>query len=154
MWYSIPPLPGRIATFPSLADPLFQQCYRYCETRENVVPCSGCQAQRTVIFRMIETWREVEQDACSSCSSHPPLESSNDSEIVTIGEEVVPGVPNKIERTFLMERLLESFRIATERLRLVQEDGGAPNSVPQDPQDTDTRATQVTQDTQDTQDTQ
>ena len=83
-----------------------------------------------------------------SCSSHPPLESSNDSEIVTIGKEVVPGVPNEIERTFLMERLLETFRIATERLRLVQEDGGAPNSVPQDPQDTDTRATQVTQDTQ------
>ena len=101
---------------------------------------------------MPETWREEEQDACSSCSSHLPLESSDDTEIVTISEESVPGVPSKIERTFLLERLLESYRLAMERLRLGQEDGGASSSVPQDPQDDD--KAQDIQDTQDTQDTQ
>ena len=91
---------------------------------------------------MPETWREEEQDACSSCSSHPPLESSNDTEIVTISEECVPGVPSEVERTFLLERLLESYRIAMERLRLGQEDGGALGSVPQEPQEDKTQDTQ------------
>ena len=72
----------------------------------------------------------MEQDACSSCSSFPPLESSYDTEIVTIGKDCVPGVPSEIQTTFLIERLL-----AMERLRLGQEDGGAPNVVPQDHQD-------------------
>ena len=91
---------------------------------------------------MPETWREEEQDACSSCSSHPPLESSNDTEIVTISKECVPGVPSKIESTFLIERLLESYRRAMEHLRLGQEDGGAPSSVPQELQDDNTQDTQ------------
>ena len=95
---------------------------------------------------MPETWREEEQDACSSCSSHPPLESSNDTEIITISKECVPGVPSKIEITFLMERLFESYRIAMECLRLGQEDGGAPSSVPQEPQEDNTQDTQDTQD--------
>ena len=98
---------------------------------------------------MNEAWREEEQDACSSCSSHPPLESSDDTEIVTISEE---SVPSEIERTFLLERLLESYRIAMERLRLGQEDGGAPSSVPQEPQEDKAQDTQDKQDKQDTQD--
>ena len=77
----------------------------------------------------------MEQDACSSCSSFPPLESSNDTEIVTISKDCIPGVPSEIQSTFLIERLLESYRRAMERLRLGQDDGGVPNSVPQDPQD-------------------
>ena len=77
----------------------------------------------------------MEQDACSSCSSFPPLESSNDTEIITIGEDCVSGVPSEIQSTFLIERSLESSRRAMERLRLGQDDGGVPNSVPQDPQD-------------------
>ena len=64
----------------------------------------------------------------------------------------VRGVPSEIERTFLMERLLESYRIAMERLRLGQEDGGAPSSVPQEPQEDKAQDTLDTQDTQDTQD--
>ena len=79
----------------------------------------------------------MEQDACSSCSSLPPLESSNGTEIITIREDCVPGVPNEVQSAFLVERLLESYRRAMERLRLGQDDGGAPNSVPQDPQDED-----------------
>ena len=122
-----------------------RQCYRYRETRENLVPCSRCQAQYTAIFRMSETWREEEQDACSSCSSHPPLESSNGTEIVTVNVECVPGVPSKIESTFLQECLLESYERAMERFRLAQEDGGAPSSVPQDPKDVQTQDTQDTQ---------
>ena len=112
-------------------------------------------------------WREEEQeDSCSSCSSYLPLESSNDTEIITVPAEHVPGVPSDIERTFLMERLLESYRQAMEYIRRAQEDGGAPGSVPQDtdtatatdtvPQDTDTdkaQDTDITQ-TQDLHDTQ
>ena len=92
---------------------------------------------------MNEAWREEEQDACSSCSSHPPLESSNDSKIITVSEECVPGVPSKIESTFLIEHLLESYRRAMERLRLGQEDGGAPSSVPQELQADNTQDTQA-----------
>ena len=77
----------------------------------------------------------MEQDACSSCSSFPPLESSNDTEIVTIGKDYIRGVPSEIQSTFLIECLLESYRRAMEHLRLGQEDGGAPNVVPQDHQD-------------------
>ena len=127
------PLPG---IFP------LRQCYRYRETRENLIPCSRCPAQYTATFRMSETWREEEQDACSSCSSHPPLESSNGTEIVTVSEDCVPGVPSEIESTFLIECLLESYRRALECFRLGQEDGGAPSSVPQDPQDVHIQDTQ------------
>ena len=95
---------------------------------------------------MSETWREEEKDACSSCSSHPPLESSNGTGIITVSEECVPGIPSKIESRFLLERLLESYRRAMERFRLAQEDGGAPSSVPQDPKDVQTQDTQDTQD--------
>ena len=77
----------------------------------------------------------MEQDDCSSCSSLPQLESSYGTEIITIGEDCVPGVPSEIQSTFLIERLLESYRRAMERLRLGQDDGGAPDTVPQKPQD-------------------
>ena len=65
------------------------------------------------------------------------MESSNDTEIVTVREDCVPGVPSEEQGAFLIEHLLESYRRAVERLRLGQDDGGAPNSVPQDPQDED-----------------
>ena len=108
----------------------------------------------------VETWREEEQeDSCSSCSSYLPLESSNDTEIITVPAEHVPGVPSDIERTFLMERLLESYRQAMDSIRRAQEDGGAPGSVPQDtdtdtvPQDTDTDTVPQDTDTDQAQDT-
>ena len=77
----------------------------------------------------------MEQDDCSSCSSFPPLESSNEYEIVTIGEECVPSVPEDDRNMFLVERLLESIRMAAERVRLGQDDGGVPEQDPQHPQD-------------------
>ena len=127
---------------PLYANPPFWQCYRDRETRENLVPCSQCPAWHTATFRMPETWREEEQDACSSCSSHPPLESSNKTEIITVSKACIPSVPSKIESTFLIERLLESYRRAMERFRLGQEDGGDPSSVPQELQDNNTQDTQ------------
>ena len=78
----------------------------------------------------------MEQDDCSSCSSFPPLESSNEYKIVTIGAESVPGLEHNDERNmFLMERLLSSIRMAAERARLGQDDGGVPEPDPQHPQD-------------------
>ena len=56
----------------------------------------------------VETWREKEQeDTRSSCSSYLLLESSDDTEIVMLGEDCVPpvpsvpGVPNEVDRLFL-----------------------------------------------------
>ena len=120
MWQSAS---SGIAIFPSPANPPFQQCYRDRETRKNLVPCSWCPARHTAIFRMSRTWGEMEQDACSSCSSYSPLESSNDTEIITVSEDCVPGVPSEVQSAFLIERLLESYRNAMERLKLGQEDG-------------------------------
>ena len=101
-----------------------------------------------------ETWREEEsEDSCSSCSTYLILEYSDDTEIITVDAERVPGVPNDIESSFLLERLLEAYRLAMESVRLAQEDGGAPGSVPHDTevdqaQDTETTQTPDTQDTQ------
>ena len=72
---------------------------------------------------------------------------SDDTEIITVDAEHVPGVPSEIERWFLMERLLNACRLAMESIRLAQvaqADGGALGS------DTD----QAVQDTEDTVDTQ
>ena len=79
----------------------------------------------------------MEQDDCSSCSSFPPLESSNEYyEIVTIGSECVPGLEGNDEwNMFLVECLLSSIRQAAERARLGQENGGVPEPDPQHPQD-------------------
>ena len=46
-------------------------------------------------------------------------------------------MPSEVQSTFLIERLLESYRRAMERLRLGQDNGGAPDTVPQQPQDDD-----------------
>ena len=73
----------------------------------------------------------MEQDDCSSCSSLPPLESSNDTEIITIREECVPSVPRDEQNMFLIERLLG----AVERLRLGQDNGGVHDAVPHQAQD-------------------
>ena len=72
----------------------------------------------------------MEQDDCSLCSSFPPLKSSNKYEIVTIEVE---SVPEDDRNMFLVERLLESIRIAAERVRLVQDNGGVPEKEPQHP---------------------
>ena len=79
----------------------------------------------------------MEQDDCSSCSSIAPLESSNDTKILTIREDCAPGVPSEEQNAFLIECLLESYRRAMERFRLGQGNGGAPDTVPQKPQDDD-----------------
>ena len=73
----------------------------------------------------------MEEDDCSSCSSLPPLKSSNGTEIITIGEECVPDVPRDERILFLIERLLR----AVERLRLGQDDGGVHDAVSQAPDD-------------------
>ena len=70
---------------------------------------------------------DMEHDDCSSCSSIPPLESSNGTEIITIGEECVPDVPQDERIMFLIERLLR----AVEHLRLGQDDGGVHDAVSQ-----------------------
>ena len=70
----------------------------------------------------------VRQDDCSLYSSFSPLESSNKYEIVTIGVE---SVPEDDRNMFLVERLLESIRMAEERARLGQDDGGVPEPDPQ-----------------------
>ena len=69
----------------------------------------------------------MEQDDCSSYSSIPPLESSNGTEIITIGEECVSDVPQDERIMFLIERLLR----AVERLRLGQDNGGVHDAVSQ-----------------------
>ena len=103
-----------------------------------------------------ESRRILEQeDSNSSMDSLLFLESSEDTEIVTTGEDSVPGVPSEADRLFLLERILGTYQQALEhlrsyqlaleeRLRLEQEDGGASDLAPQDHQDDD-----ITQDTQD-----
>ena len=54
---------------------------------------------------------------------------------MTIGKECVPSVPEDDRNMFLVERLLESIRMAAERVRVGQDDGGVPEQVPQHPQD-------------------
>ena len=79
-------------------------------------------------------WREEEQeDSCSSCSSYLYLESSNDTEIITVPAEHVPRVPSEVDKTFLMERLMEAYRRVMEDIWHETEDGGAHGS-----HDTDT----------------
>ena len=90
-----------------------------------------------------DMWREEEQeDSCSSCSSYLYLESSNDTEIITVPAEHFPRVPSEVDRTFLMERLMEAYRKVMEDVRREIEDGGADGS-----QDTDTTDTAPAQDT-------
>ena len=74
----------------------------------------------------------MEQDDCSLYSFFPPLESSNEYEIVTIGVE---SVPDDDRNMFIVERLHSSIRWAAERARLGQDDGGVPEPNTQQPQD-------------------
>ena len=112
-----------------------------------------------------DMWREEEQeDSCSSCSSYLYLESSNDTEIITVPAEHVPCVPSEVDKTFLMERLMEAYRRVMEDIRHETEDGGAHGSHDTDtvpatdtvpPTDTDTDKDQdkdnnQTQDSHDT----
>ena len=54
-----------------------------------------------------DTWSEEEQEnSSSSCSSYLYLESSNDTETITVPAEHVPLEHGEVDRTFLMERLL------------------------------------------------
>ena len=101
-----------------------------------------------------ETWREEEsEDSCSSCSTYLILEYSDDTEIITVDAERVPGAPSEIGSSFLLERLLEAYMLAMESIRLVQEDGGAPGSGPHDTEMDQAQDTETTQapDTPDTQ---
>ena len=77
-------------------------------------------------------WREEEhEDSCSSCSSYLHLESSSNTEIITVPAELVPLEHGEVDRTFLMERLSLSAYGMENMLHYVQldlPDGGAPGS--------------------------
>ena len=55
--------------------------------------------------------------------------------IITVREDCVPGVPSEEQGAFLIEHLLESYWRVMERLRLGQDDGGVPDTVPPRTQD-------------------
>ena len=96
-----------------------------------------------------DLWRETEQDdSSSSMDSYLYLESSEDSEIITIPAEHIPRVPFIIpeehvpnipaeDRTFLRERIilaamrldLIDMLIWAEGVQALQQDGGAPQHV-------------------------
>ena len=96
-----------------------------------------------------DLWREAEQDdSSSSMDSYLYLESSEDSEIITVPAEHVPRVPYivpeehvpsvpEVDRTFLRERIilaamrldLEDMLRWVEGVQAIQQDGGA---LPQD----------------------
>ena len=77
-------------------------------------------------------WREEEhEDSCSSCSSYLYLESSSNTEIITVPAEPVPLEHNEVDRTFLMERLSLSAYGMENMFSYVQldtQDGGALGS--------------------------
>ena len=125
-----------------------------------------------------DLWREQEQDdSSSSMDSYLYLESSNDTEIITVPAEHVPRVYSEVEQTFQRERFLRAFRIIMADIDRETQDGGATDPIAvqyaddtvrvhetaQDStQDTDSAQTQETdsdqtpdtaQDTPDTQDT-
>ena len=80
-----------------------------------------------------DLWREEEkEDSWSSSDADLYLESSNDTEIITVPVEHVPHVP-EADRTFLWERLLiDAYRRDMENMlrwieivQAAQQDGGA-----------------------------
>ena len=105
-----------------------------------------------------DLWRESEQDdSSSSMDSYLYLESSNDTEIITVPAEHVPRVSIDIEQTFQHERFMRAFRIIMADIDRETQDGGAPGSnTVQYADDTvhvqETAQTQI-QDTTQTQDT-
>ena len=75
-----------------------------------------------------DLWREQEQDdSSSSMDSYLYLESSNDTEIVTVPAEHVPRVYSEVEQTFQRERFLRAFRIIMADINRETQDGGASN---------------------------
>ena len=110
--------------------------------------------------------REVEQEeSWSSSDSDLHLESSNDTEIITVPVEHVPRV-QEVDRTFLRERLLlavyrldmENMLRWVEAVQAAQQDGGAHDGSNTDTAldtdtapDTDTASVQYADDTVDTQ---
>ena len=59
------------------------------------------------------------------------LESSNDTEIVTVPAEHVPRVYSEVEQTFQRERLQRTFRLLMDTINRETQDGGAsdPHAV-------------------------
>ena len=86
------------------------------------------------MLRMPETynddlWRESEHDdSSSSMDSYLYLESSNDTEIVTVPAEHVPRVYSEVEQTFQQERFMRAFRLVMADINREIQDGGAPGS--------------------------
>ena len=94
-----------------------------------------------------DLWREVEQeDSWSSSDSDLYLESSNDTEIITVPAEHVPHVQSEVEQAFLQERFMRAFRLVMADINRETQDGGAPDSVTVQYAD-DTVDTVQTQDT-------
>ena len=79
-----------------------------------------------------DLWREEEQDdSNSSMDSYLYLESSNDTEIITVPAEHVPRVYSEVEQTFQRERLQRTFRLLMDTINRETQDGGAsdPHAV-------------------------
>ena len=76
-------------------------------------------------------WREEEhEDSCSSCSSYLYLESSSNTEIITVPAEHVPLEHGEVDRTFRMERFITTYAMENmlRYVQLDQQDGGALGS--------------------------
>ena len=77
-----------------------------------------------------DLWRESEQDdSSSSMDSYLYLESSNDTDIITVPAEHVPRVYSEVEQTFQRERFMRAFRIIMADIDRETQDGGAPGSI-------------------------
>ena len=77
-----------------------------------------------------DLWREAEQDdSSSSMDSYLYLESSNNTEIVTVPAEHVPRVYSEVEQMFQRERFMRAFRLVMAEINRETQDGGA---LPQD----------------------
>ena len=73
-----------------------------------------------------DLWRESEQDdSSSSMDSYLYLESSNDTEIVTVPAEHVPRVYSEVEQMFQRERFMRPFRLVMAEINRETQDGGA-----------------------------
>ena len=76
-----------------------------------------------------DLWRDSEQDdSSSSTDSYLYLESSNDTEIVTVPAEHVPRVYTEVDQTFPQERFMRAFVLSTADINRETQDGGAPGS--------------------------
>ena len=73
-----------------------------------------------------DLWRESEQDdSSSSMDSYLYLESSNDTEIVTVPAEHVPRVYSEVEQMFQRELFMRVFRLVMAEINRETQDGGA-----------------------------